>query len=113
MLVLGQLQTRRSGTGPCSAKNPRIFRLYIDDLYTDPAKIREVYVDSVGHEWTTERYSGYGCPCPSLAPGVLGDMGDALQEPFRDVHFVGTEHATKRKGYIGGRFAATIEALQK
>lgn len=86
----------------------------LGDICTDPAKIREAYVDSVGHEWTTERYSCYGCPSPSLAPGVLGHAGDALQEPFRDVHFVGTEHATMWKGYMeeavrsGDRGAAEV-----
>ena len=56
----------------------------------------------VGHEWYNEQYSGFGCPCPSLTPGVLTAAGDTLREPFQDVHFVGTETAAEWKGYMEG-----------
>ena len=89
----------------------------LSDLYADRVGVREAFVDSISHEWSLEPFSGYGCPCPSLAPGVLDTVGDALQEPFQNVHFVGTETADVWKGYMegavqsGGRGAAEVLSL--
>ena len=74
----------------------------LGDLYADRVGVREAFIDSLSHEWVEEKFSGYGCPCPALAPGVLDAVGDSLQEPFRNVHFVGTETADEWKGYMEG-----------
>lgn len=74
----------------------------LGDLYGDHTRVRQEYLTMVGHEWSNEQYSGFGCPCPSLTPGVLTAAGDTLREPFQDVHFVGTETAAEWKGYMEG-----------
>ncbi|PWY83376.1 FAD/NAD(P)-binding domain-containing protein [Aspergillus heteromorphus CBS 117.55] len=60
------------------------------------------FLEALGHEWSGEELSGWGCPCPALPPGVLSAAGEALREPFREVHFVGTETAEEWKGYMEG-----------
>lgn len=52
-------------------------------------------------DWAQEQFSR-GCPCPVTPPGVLSRLGWALQAPFGNVHFVGTETAGSWKGYIEG-----------
>ncbi|KIW17281.1 hypothetical protein PV08_04472 [Exophiala spinifera] len=52
--------------------------------------------------WMSEEYAGWGCPCPSLPPGVLGDGWDALCAPAGNLHFVGTEFSTYWRGYMEG-----------
>ncbi|KAI9933135.1 hypothetical protein MW887_007606 [Aspergillus wentii] len=74
----------------------------LGDIYGDPALPRAEFIQSVGHEWSMEKFSGEGCPCPALPPGVLSIAGDALREPVGDVHFVGTETAAEWKGYMEG-----------
>jgi monoamine oxidase len=56
----------------------------------------------VGREWIKEEFSGYGCPSCSLPPGVLTAAGDAVREPFKNIHFVGTKTAAELKGYMEG-----------
>lgn len=85
----------------------------LSDIYADPVRVRGEYVESLGHEWINEQYSGYGCPCPSLAPGVLSVVGNAIREPFRDMHFVGTETAEEWKGYMEGAIRSGERGAQE
>lgn len=65
--------------------------------------IREVFVRMVFYEWVNDEFSGWGCPCTSLTPGVLDSLGgDALRESFGSIHFAGTETAGEWKGYMEG-----------
>ncbi|CCF42994.1 flavin containing amine oxidoreductase [Colletotrichum higginsianum] len=65
--------------------------------------IRRLFLRMVLYEWVSDEYSGWGCPCTSLTPGVLDTLGgDALREPYRDIHFAGTETAGEWKGYMEG-----------
>lgn len=65
-------------------------------------EVRELFVEAVGFEWLNEEWNGYGCPSPSLPPGVLDTVGHTLAEPVGDVHFVGTETSDVWKGYMEG-----------
>ncbi|OJJ45214.1 hypothetical protein ASPZODRAFT_133839 [Penicilliopsis zonata CBS 506.65] len=71
-------------------------------LYNDPELVRSQYLTTVTHNWSAEQYSGFGCPCPSLAPGVLSAAGDVLRESFGRVHFAGTETSVHWKGFMEG-----------
>ncbi|PYI00440.1 amine oxidase [Aspergillus sclerotiicarbonarius CBS 121057] len=74
----------------------------LGEIYGEADLPAREFIEAMGHEWSTEELSGWGCPCPVLPPGVLSAAGDALREPFRDVHFVGTETAEEWKGYMEG-----------
>ncbi|KAL1637016.1 hypothetical protein SLS58_009455 [Diplodia intermedia] len=74
----------------------------VGELYGDADAPRKLFVEAVGHEWSKEQWSGWGCPCVAFPPGVLDAVGHALREPFGDVHFVGTETAGEWKGYMEG-----------
>ncbi|KAH0370074.1 amine oxidase, partial [Aureobasidium melanogenum] len=52
------------------------------------------FVQLVTYEWIKDEYSGWGCPCTGLPPGVLSLLGGgSLREPWADLHFAGTETA--------------------
>ncbi|KAJ9324386.1 hypothetical protein DTO027B5_4237 [Paecilomyces variotii] len=66
-------------------------------------KVEEEFVQMHTYEWANDEFSGWGCPCTSLAPGVLDTVGgDALREPFGNLYFAGTETAGEWKGYMEG-----------
>lgn len=67
------------------------------------ADIRKEFVKMELYEWVNDEFSGWGCPCVSLTPGVLDTLGgDALRESFGKIHFAGTETAGEWKGYMEG-----------
>lgn len=68
----------------------------------DAGRVRDLFVEAVGLEWLDEEFNGYGCPSPSLPPGVLDMVGHTLAEPVADVHFAGTETSDYWKGYMEG-----------
>ena len=74
----------------------------VGELFGDHPEVRSEYVDMFAHEWLNEEFNGYGCPSPSLPPGVLDTVGSSLREPVADVHFVGTETCDVWKGYMEG-----------
>ncbi|KAI8659065.1 Amine oxidase [Fusarium sp. Ph1] len=75
----------------------------IGKLYGSETEASRDFVEMVTYEWTLDEYSGWGCPCASLTPGVLDTLGgNALREPCGNLHFAGTETASEWKGYMEG-----------
>ncbi|RAH81528.1 putative flavin-containing amine oxidase [Aspergillus japonicus CBS 114.51] len=65
--------------------------------------VDDEFVQMTKYEWAQDEWSGWGCPCTSLTPGVLDTLGpDALRESCGDLHFAGTETAGEWKGYMEG-----------
>ncbi|KAF9878306.1 flavin containing amine oxidoreductase [Colletotrichum karsti] len=61
------------------------------------------FVRLATYEWVKDEWSGWGCPCAALAPGVLDTLGgDSLRQPCGSLHFAGTETAGEWKGYMEG-----------
>ncbi|KAL3442053.1 hypothetical protein BJX65DRAFT_321742 [Aspergillus insuetus] len=61
------------------------------------------FVNMVTYEWVNDQYSGWGCPCPALTPGVLDTVGGgSIREPVGNLHFAGTETAVLWRGYMEG-----------
>lgn len=52
-------------------------------------------------EWSKQAFF-LGAPCPVMTPGTLTSVGENLTQPFKNVHFVGTETATVWRGYMEG-----------
>lgn len=71
-------------------------------LFATQEVVEDQFIDCVTFDWSTDKYSGWGCPCPSLGPGVLDTYGDALREPCGNIHFVGVETAGNFKGFMEG-----------
>ena len=72
------------------------------ELFAPRAVIDEEFLEYMDYDWSTEQYSGWGCPSASLPPGVLDTVGDALREPVGNVYFVGHETAGEYKGFMEG-----------
>ncbi|PLB40393.1 putative flavin-containing amine oxidase [Aspergillus candidus] len=61
------------------------------------------FVQMSTYEWVNDEWSGWGCPCTALTPGVLDTLGpDALRKSAGNLHFAGTETAEEWKGYMEG-----------
>ncbi|KAG2170966.1 hypothetical protein JADG_010705 [Aureobasidium aubasidani] len=92
----------------------------IGQLFGAEETVDNEFIQLVTYEWINDEYSGWGCPCTALPPGVLSKLGGgSLREPRLDLHFAGTETAGEWKGYMEGAVrsgeraaAEVIEALQ-
>ncbi|OLN89321.1 Amine oxidase [flavin-containing] B [Colletotrichum chlorophyti] len=63
-------------------------------------------------EWTKEDYL-WGGPTCAMRPGMLRKYGEALREPFGDLHFGGGETAYEWKGYLEGALLAGVRAAEE
>jgi monoamine oxidase len=74
----------------------------LEKLY-DVENLETEFLEMHSYDWVEDEYSGWGCPCASLTPGVIETVGaDALRESWFDLHFAGTETAGEWKGYMEG-----------
>lgn len=74
----------------------------ISEIFADGEDITPLFVEAVESPWMEEEYSGWGCPCSAMPPGVLADGWNALCAPVGNLHFVGTELSTVWRGYMEG-----------
>ncbi|KIW71292.1 hypothetical protein PV04_03475 [Phialophora macrospora] len=74
----------------------------ISDVFADGQDISGLVVEAVESPWMEEEFSGWGCPCANLPPGVLADGWSALCAPFGNVIFAGTELSMVWRGYMEG-----------
>ncbi|RVX69449.1 hypothetical protein B0A52_06512 [Exophiala mesophila] len=74
----------------------------ISDVLAGGEDIKDLFVESFESPWMEETYSGWGCPCPVMPPGVLADGWEALLAPVGNIHFVGTELTSVWRGYMEG-----------
>ncbi|QDS67446.1 hypothetical protein FKW77_000470 [Venturia effusa] len=51
--------------------------------------------------WSNEVFSG-GCPCPAFPPGLMSEVGGEIGNSVGNLFFVGTETASKWRGYMEG-----------
>jgi monoamine oxidase len=56
-------------------------------------------------EWIKEQWSK-GVPSPVMGPNLLNKYAGVLRAPCGNLHFVGTETAYERKGYMDGAISA-------
>jgi len=85
----------------------------IASIFATRDVVDDEFICSLSSDWSTDKYSGWGCPCPSLGPGVLDTYGDALREPWMNIHFVGVETAGNFKGFMEGAVRSGERGLQK
>jgi monoamine oxidase len=103
------------------AQLEQLFDLSTDSDSDSGVDIRKFFVQLSTYEWSKDEWAGWGCPSTALTPGVLDAVGgEALREPWGDVHFAGTETAGEWKGYMEGAVRSgeraageVVEALGK
>ncbi|KAL2414782.1 Amine oxidase [flavin-containing] B [Exophiala dermatitidis] len=74
----------------------------ISDVFNNGQDVTPLFVEAFESSWMHEEYSGWGCPCSSMPPGVLADGWEALCAPVGNFHFAGTELSTVWRGYMEG-----------
>ena len=62
-------------------------------------------IQYVEHDWTHERWT-QGSPIAIQVPGAISSYGHTIREPFRRVHWAGTETSTFWCGYMDGAVRA-------
>ena len=74
----------------------------ISQMFANGQDISPLVVEAVESPWMEEDFSGWGCPCANMPPGVLAHGWEALCTPCGNVYFVGTELSTVWRGYMEG-----------
>ncbi|KAJ3498908.1 hypothetical protein NLG97_g761 [Lecanicillium saksenae] len=65
-------------------------------------------INIIEKEWTKQDWVE-GNPNPVMMPGIMTSAaGQSIREPYRNVHFVGTETSLKWKGYMEGAILSGI-----
>lgn len=101
------------GSLPLAEQQEKII-VQLGSLYGDEAIVRREFVEMVTHDWADDKWTGGGCPCASLAPGVIDSLGSgSLREPLGNLHFAGTETAAEWKGYMEGAVRSGERAAQE
>jgi monoamine oxidase len=62
-------------------------------------------IEYTEHDWTEERWTR-GAPVPIMGPGTMTTWGASIRQPFRRVHWAGTETSTYWTGYMDGAVRA-------
>ncbi|TRX91503.1 hypothetical protein FHL15_007508 [Xylaria flabelliformis] len=85
-----------------TAERERGLLVQLEKIFGVP-NLENEFKQMITYEWTHDEFSGWGCPCASLAPGVIDTLGgDALRKSCGNLHFAGTETAAEWKGYMEG-----------
>ncbi|KAL4928143.1 uncharacterized protein BDV17DRAFT_298687 [Aspergillus undulatus] len=86
-----------------TAEGEKALIAQIGKLFDSKTEASRDFESMVTYEWVNDTYSGWGCPCIALTPGVLDTVGNgAVREPAGDLHFAGTETAIHWRGYMEG-----------
>ncbi|KAH7034531.1 uncharacterized protein B0I36DRAFT_263490 [Microdochium trichocladiopsis] len=95
-------QGRAWGALPTTREKEQALLNQLEKLY-GRSDLEALFVSLTFYEWTGDAWSGWGCPCTALTPGVLDAAGpDGLRESFGSLYFAGTETAGEWKGYMEG-----------
>ena len=100
-----------------AAERQRSVKRQFDAFFGKAAKEAGVQVPSsvniIEKDWIKDPWAA-GAPSPVMMPGTLTeDSGKAIREPWRNVHFVGTETALVWKGYMEGAVRSGIRGAQE
>lgn len=98
---LGGQFGRKWAAQDAEAKKSSILR-QISHIFAEGQDISQFVTDAFESPWMEEEFSGWGCPCASMPPGVLANGWEALCAPFGNLYFVGTELASVWRGYMEG-----------
>lgn len=71
-------------------------------LFNHGRDVTPLFVTALQSTWGDEQYNGWGCPIPTLGPGVFNECFDAFAAPEGNLHFIGNETATRWRGYLDG-----------
>jgi monoamine oxidase len=85
----------------------------ISNIFADGQDLSELVVETFESPWMSEEFSGWGCPCTHLPPGILDGGWGAMCAPAGNVHFVGTELSRVWRGYMEGAVRSGEEGAQK
>jgi monoamine oxidase len=100
-----------------AAERRRIVTEQFDSFFGEAARAAGVKVppaiNVIEKEWIKDPWS-FGAPSPVTTPGTLvNDAGKSIREPWKNVHFVGTETALVWKGYMEGAVRSGVRGAQE
>jgi monoamine oxidase len=98
---LGGSFGRKWAAQDAEAKKTSILK-QMSQIFADGQEVSQYVVETFESPWMDEEFSGWGCPCANMPPGVLAGGWDALCAPSGNVIFVGTELSMVWRGYMEG-----------
>ncbi|KPI40027.1 putative flavin-containing monoamine oxidase A [Cyphellophora attinorum] len=84
----------------------RVVMQQISRMFNKGADVSDLLIEVLESRWSSERYNGWGCPIPTLGPGVYNTCFDAFVAPAGKLHFIGNETASYWRGYMEGALAS-------
>lgn len=74
----------------------------LSQIFANGDDISHLFVAGLESPWMTEEHNGWGCPIPTLPPGVYNECWDSFVAPENGVHFIGNEASSMWRGYLDG-----------
>lgn len=71
-------------------------------LFNKGRDVTPLFITALQSSWADEQYNGWGCPIPTLGPGIFNECFEAFAAPEGNLHFIGNETATRWRGYMDG-----------
>jgi monoamine oxidase len=108
LAFVGGATWRKYGSMSLSARRQAVlegFAAFVGDEALKP-------IEYVEHDWTQERWTK-GSPVALQVPGALTAYGSTIRQPFRRVHWAGTETSTYWSGYMDGAVRAGQRAAKE
>ncbi|KAF5655326.1 flavin-containing protein [Fusarium sp. NRRL 25303] len=91
-------------------------RIVLQDIRTTFGTVVDTVpepINAIEEDWAKDPWA-QGGPGPAWRPGFLaGESGKTIAEPFGNIHFVGTETASVRRGYMDGAVRSGIRGGQE
>jgi monoamine oxidase len=116
---IGGVFARKWSVLPAEEKKASVLQ-QIGEIFADGKDVADLCLGVMESPWMSEEWSGWGCPCPVMPPGVMDKGFEELCRPIGTMHFVGTEMANVWRGYMEGAIRSgergaleVIEALGK
>ncbi|CVL00467.1 related to amine oxidase [flavin-containing] B [Fusarium mangiferae] len=69
-------------------------------------------VNIIEKDWLKDPWF-LGGPSPVMTPGLLTGAGKSIRDPFRNIHFIGTETSIVWKGYMEGAIRSGIRGARE
>ncbi|KAF5711603.1 flavin-containing protein [Fusarium mundagurra] len=107
---IGQLGRRWSQL-PEQERKDTVMKQLNDAFGTVVGKVPEP-INVIEKDWLKDPWF-LGGPSPVMKPGLLTGAGKSIRDPFRNIHFIGTETSIVWKGYMEGAIRSGIRGARE
>jgi monoamine oxidase len=88
-----------------------VLKQFNDAFGTVVDNVREP-INIIEKDWLKDPWF-LGGPGPVMKPGLLTGAGKSIRDPFKNIHFIGTETSVVWKGYMEGAITSGIRGARE